>query len=139
MAKDLQRLRRIYDRTDGYCHICHRKLSFRNHGKHGAKGAWHVEHSIPRANGGTDGLNNLYPACIECNIEKGVRSTRAARAYNGITRAPYSKDLKQKIKDDNTTAGMLIGGFIGAAGGPWGVVIGATIGGMIGNSNSPTK
>lgn len=137
MSKDLQRLKNIYDRTDGYCHICHRKLSFQNHGKHGAKGAWHIEHSIAKCNGGTDRLNNLYAACIACNIEKGTLHTRTARNHNGTTRAPYHKEKKQQIKEDNTTAGMLIGGFIGAIGGPVGVAIGATIGGIIGNNNSP--
>lgn len=38
MPKDLIRLRKIYDKTDGYCHICHKKLAFSNHGITGAKG-----------------------------------------------------------------------------------------------------
>ncbi len=137
MAKDLQRLRNIYDRTDGYCHLCHRKLSFQNHGIHGAKGAWHVEHSVARFNGGTDRLNNLYPACIRCNIVKGTLATRTARSQNGVTRAPFRRERKEQIKEGNITAGMLIGGLVGAIGGPWGVAIGATIGGMIGHENSP--
>lgn len=139
MAKDLQRLRNIYDRTDGYCHLCHRKLSFQNHGTRGAKGAWHVEHSVARFHGGTDRLNNLYPACISCNIEKGTLRTRTIRSSNGVTRAPFSKEKKLQVKEDNTTAGMLIGGFVGAIGGPLGVAIGATIGGMIGSSSSPRR
>lgn len=137
MAKDLQRLKLIYDRTDGYCHICHRKLSFNNHGVNGTKGAWHVEHSIAKFNDGTDRLSNLYAACISCNIEKGTLHTRTARSYYGVARAPYSRARKQQIKEDNTTAGMLIGGLFGAIGGPWGVAIGAAIGGIIGNENSP--
>lgn len=139
MAKDLQKLRLIYERTDGYCHICHRKLSFNNHGKHGTKGAWHIEHSIPKVNGGTDRLNNLYAACIGCNIEKGTLHTRTARSRNGVTRAPYSKEKKEQIKEDNATAGMLIGGIVGAVAGPWGVAIGVTIGGLVGHQNSPRR
>lgn len=137
MAKDLLQLRRIYDKTDGYCHVCHRKLSFQNHGKRDTKGAWHIEHSIPKAKGGTDHLNNLFPACIDCNIEKSTLTSRTARSYNGNTRAPYSKDKKEEIKESNTAAGILIGGVIGLVGGPWGMAIGATIGGMIGNGSSP--
>src|SRR5260221_11719196 len=105
MAKDSQRLRNIYDRTDGYCHLCHRKLSFQNHGIHGAKGAWHVEHSVARFNGGTDRLNNLYPACIRCNIEKGTLTTQTARRYNGVTRAPYNRSKKEEIQENNTKVG----------------------------------
>ena len=67
---------RIYDRPSGYCHICGRKLSFQNYGIIDARGAWEVEHSIPWAFGGTDHLNNLYPACISCNRGKGTYSTR---------------------------------------------------------------
>ncbi len=55
-----QQLNFIYDRTHGCCHICHRKLSFKNYGIHGSRGGWHVEHSIPKAKDGTDHLNNLY-------------------------------------------------------------------------------
>lgn len=137
MAKDLQRLRSIYKRTDGYCHLCHRKLSFRNHGQKGAKGAWHIEHSVPRNNGGTDHMNNLFAACIECNIEKGTMSSRTVRSLYNNTRAPYRKEKKQEIREDNIATGMVIGGIVGLIGGPWGVTIGATLGGMIGKSNSP--
>lgn len=139
MGKDLQRLRDIYRKTDGYCHVCHRKLSFQNHGKQNAKGAWHIEHSRPRAKGGTDHLNNLFAACIECNIEKATLTSRTARGYYGNTRAPYCKEKKEAIRDDNTATGAVIGGVIGAVGGPWGIAIGAAIGGMIGHQNSPRR
>src|SRR5207249_7028843 len=77
-------LNAIYDRTSGYCHICHRKLAFYNYGIVDAKGAWEVEHSRPRALGGTHHGNNKYAACIPCNREKGHRfSTRTMRARNG--------------------------------------------------------
>ncbi|MBX2914685.1 MAG: hypothetical protein KF856_05345 [Cyclobacteriaceae bacterium] len=137
MAKDLLRLKQIFKKTDGRCHICHCRLSFDNHGKTGAKGAWHIEHSVPRACGGTNHLNNLFPACIGCNLDKGIVSSRTARSSCGNTRAPYSRTKKQKVKDDNTGTGILVGSLIGLIGGPWGVVIGATLGGMIGSENSP--
>ncbi len=78
-----KQLRAVYARTSGYCHICYRKLALDNYGKRGERGAWHVDHSNPRAKGGTDRLNNLYPACIDCNIDKGARTTRAARGSHG--------------------------------------------------------
>lgn len=137
MAKDLLKLRKIYDKTDGYCHICHRKLSFQNHGKLDSKGAWHIEHSIPRAKGGSDHLNNLFAACINCNIYKSAKAARIVRSQYGNTRAPYSKKKKEEIREVNTTAGVLIGGVIGLVGGPWGFLLGATIGAMIGDDNSP--
>jgi 5-methylcytosine-specific restriction endonuclease McrA len=132
-------LSKIYFKTDGYCHICHRKLTFSNHGAQGNKGAWHVEHSVPKAKGGTNHLNNLYPACIKCNIEKGTVHTKTARSWSGNTRAPYSAKTKKKIRNNNTATGAIIGGTIGMLLGPGGAMLGAAIGGAIGNSNSPKK
>ncbi len=80
----------IYDRTSGYCHLCKRKLSFKNYAKPGKKGAWEVEHSQPRAKGGSDRLSNLYAACIPCNRDKGTATTRTARGWHGRTRARTS-------------------------------------------------
>jgi len=139
MAKDLKRLELIYRKTNGYCHICHKKLSLKNHGINGTHGSWHIEHSIPKAKGGTNHLNNLFPACISCNLEKGVSSTKESRLKNGITRAPFNKEKKNKIKSDNTITGMGIGGAIGLIGGPIGVLIGTVLGAVIGNNNSPKK
>jgi hypothetical protein len=53
-------LSRTYDRTGGDCHVCGRKVFFTNYRIVGARGAWEVEHSIPRYLGGTNHLNNLY-------------------------------------------------------------------------------
>ena len=82
-------------------------------------------------------MNNLFAACIECNIEKGTMSSRTVRSLYNNTRAPYRKEKKQEIREDNIATGMVIGGIVGLIGGPWGVTIGATLGGMIGKSNSP--
>jgi 5-methylcytosine-specific restriction endonuclease McrA len=140
MAYENEKLNQIYSKTDGYCHICHKKLAFVNYGANGAKGSWHVEHSKPKAKGGTNHMNNLYAACISCNIEKGTSHTKTARAKNGTTRAPYSKEKKQKIKTSNTVGGATIGGGIGwAIGGPVGGLVGSLIGGAIGSGNSPKK
>src|SRR5438876_11654203 len=35
----------------------------------------HVEHIIPRIHGGTDDLDNLALACIDCNLHKGPNLT----------------------------------------------------------------
>lgn len=127
-------LRWIYDRTGGYCHLCRCKLSFTNYAKHGARGAWEVEHSRPRAKGGTDRLNNLYAAHIRCNRAKGKRSTRAAR---GGGPAPPSREARRR-KDD-ATAGAVIGGLVGSAFGPWGIAAGAAIGGLLGHESREKK
>lgn len=133
---DTKELRRIYDRTNGHCHICQKKLSFSNYGKSGQKGAWNREHSKAKFNGGTDHLNNLYAACISCNIQKGIRSSNSARRKHGHSSAPFSKSKVRQIKEDNTVAGALLGGTIGALGGPVGIAIGSALGGIFGNNIS---
>jgi 5-methylcytosine-specific restriction endonuclease McrA len=70
MSYDVEILRRIYDRTEGHCHICGKKLSFANYAISSGRGAWEVEHSVAKATGGTNHLNNLFPACITCNRSK---------------------------------------------------------------------
>lgn len=97
MKCDPEKRQRIFDRTSGKCHICHEALEFLSYGK---DGGWEIEHSNPRARGGTDRLNNLYPAHAKCNRFKGARSTSFARKRFGKTRAPLSvtKRKQEKIK-----------------------------------------
>ena len=104
------RLNDIYDRTNGQCHICYKKVSWSNYGTLGTKGAWEVDHSNPRANGGSDRLSNLYAACISCNRSKGSKNTRSQRAGNGFTSAPDSKN--KKIKNENEHIWLIVLLFI---------------------------
>jgi 5-methylcytosine-specific restriction endonuclease McrA len=134
MTYDDDTLNRIYDRTDGRCHICVAKLSFRNYGAYERRAAWEVEHSRARSTGGTGHLNNLYPACIYCNRAKGTVSARTARRWYGRTRAPLSRDRKHDLRESNTLAGVFWGGLLGAFGGPRAMIAGACIGGIIGAS-----
>ena len=105
MSYDPETLKRAYARTEGRCHICQKKLAFSNYGQFRRKGAWEIEHSVPRSKGGTDHGNNLYVACIACNRSKGNLTTRTARARNGFSRAPYSR----KERNQNAWAGGAIG------------------------------
>jgi CRISPR/Cas system Type II protein with McrA/HNH and RuvC-like nuclease domain len=61
----------IYDKADGHCYYCDKKIDWSNYGRPGEKGAWSVDHMRPVSRGGTDHLNNLVPACITCNSSKG--------------------------------------------------------------------
>jgi 5-methylcytosine-specific restriction endonuclease McrA len=134
MKFDVEQRRLIYDRTSGYCHICHKKLSFVNYGCGGEKGAWEVEHSRPQAKGGTHHGNNLYPACIKCNRDKSHHTTSTARRWNGTTRAPLSKLKKRQIREDNANICTVIGGVVGIMGGPIGIAAGAFVGRQIGKN-----
>ena len=137
MKLDSKTKRKIYDRTRGYCHLCSKKLAFTNYGKLGARAAWEIDHSNPRANGGTDRIYNLYAACISCNRSKQHGSTRSARAQNGRTRAPLSAEKRRKAVRDNTLAGGIAGLLGGTLLGPAGAVLGASIGAALGNCVDP--
>lgn len=137
MPFTVDQLRRIHDRTDGNCHICGKKTYFNNYGKFGARGAWEVEHSVCKANGGTSHGNNLYAAHISCNRSKGTCTSRTARSHNGRSRAPLSKDRKDNLQTANTAGGAAVGALIGTAFGPGGTLLGALVGGLLGNSIDP--
>ncbi len=137
MAYDNEKLNRIYERTDGYCHVCCKKLSFVNYAQPVRKGAWEVEHSRPRAKGGTNHLNNLYPACITCNRDKGTVTTQTARSWKGRKRAPLSKEKKKREKKTNAVAGGILGGLIGSVFGPWGTAAGVSIGAKLAYDDDP--
>ncbi len=133
-----EQLSRIFERTDGRCHICHGKLCFDNYGLFGRRGSWEVEHSNPRCNGGSDRLGNLYAAHIVCNRQKGSMTTRTARAWNGRTKAPLSKERKEAIRSENRWGWGSIGALTGAAVfGPPGLLLGAIAGALVGDRIKP--
>ena len=82
----------VYDRTGGYCRYCEKKLSRINYGPPGARGAWEVDHSVPQSLGGTDYLSNLWPACIECNRNKG---TMTGPQYMRLFESPRQSSSSQ--------------------------------------------
>ena|SRR5947207_7815542 len=129
-----EQLLRIYDRTSGYCHICRKKLSYTNYGRPGTRGSWEVEHSVARANGGSNHGNNLYAACITCNRSKGAMTTRSARAANGRTCAPLSRKARAAKRGEHTVLGAGVGALVGTALGPGGPLLVGLIGALIGNS-----
>jgi len=131
-------LSRIFDRTDAHCHICHRKLCFGTYGLFGLRGAWEVEHSNPRCNGGSDRLGNLYAAHIVCNRQKGSMTTRTARAWKGRTKAPLSRERKEAIRSENRWGWGSVAALTGAAIlGPPGLILGAIAGALVGDGIKP--
>lgn len=77
MSFDDETLEAVFSKTSGTCRYCGKKLSFSNYGANGRRGAWVVDHANPVSRGGTDYLRNLWPACIECNLDKGDRTAQS--------------------------------------------------------------
>lgn len=76
---------------------------------------WHCEHLIPRADGGSDEADNLYPICIPCHkpktandvkwIAKGKRVRakhegiwQSSRPMPGSRRSPFKRKMNGKIE-----------------------------------------
>ena len=60
----------VFDKTAGRCHFCGDELVFEKRGKwHGpGSGAWEADHVVQMARSvGRDVVENLLPACSECN------------------------------------------------------------------------
>ena len=51
---------RVFATKGHKCHYC-------------GEDAWQVDHFIPRAHGGTDDMDNLFPCCGPCNASKGTK------------------------------------------------------------------
>lgn len=132
-------LEKIFLRSSGYCHICHKKLQLNQYGQFGKRGAWEVEHSNPQAKGGTHRLNNLYPACIACNRAKGTKSSRTVRAQHGKKRAPLSVHKRRKVKSVNALKGVLLGGVTGVFISVEAAMILATLGVIVGYWRNPDQ
>ena len=139
MAYDKIALRKIYDRTDGRCHICGKKLSFINYGKKDERGAWEVDHSHPRSKGGGDHLNNLRACCVPCNRTKGTCTSQTARSWFDRKKAPLSKIKRKEVKYTNAIFGGIAGLIIGLCVSPLFALIGVAVGGKIGYDVDPDK
>jgi hypothetical protein len=115
-------------------------IAFTNYGIVGARGAWEVEHSNPRARGGTHMRRNLYAACIPCNRSKGFRSTKSVRHENGVRKAPLCVQQRKAAKEQQALAGGLAGGTLGGTlFGPLGAVAGFLIGASVAAGQNPDR
>jgi 5-methylcytosine-specific restriction endonuclease McrA len=135
-----ERRRDVFELTRGKCHLCYKQLSFNTYGIHGARGAWHVDHSLPIARGGTNHLNNLRAACITCNLDKSTASSRTARSWHGKRRAPLSTARHDQAKAYNALGAGALGASIGGMiAGPGGAALGGLLGALLGHDADPDE
>jgi len=60
---------RVRERAGNACEYCHL------HQDDSPLAVLHIEHVIPKTHGGSDELDNLALACIDCNLHKGTNLT----------------------------------------------------------------
>lgn len=125
----------IFDRTDGRCHLCGKGIVFGNYCLLGRRGAWEVDHSRAVALGGGNHGNNLYPAHIRCNRQKGIRSSRSVRKQNGLSGPLLSSERRSDIRQENAWLGGAAAGLLGLllTGGLGGAVILGALGAVTGH------
>ncbi len=69
----------VRDRAGDSCEYC------QLHQSDSPLAALHLDHIVPRFHGGTDELDNLALACIDCNLRKGSNLTGIDPETNRVT------------------------------------------------------
>ncbi len=70
--------------------------------------ALHVEHIIPKIHGGTDDLDNLALACIDCNLHKGPNLTGIDPQTRRVTELFHPR--RHRWEDHFATKGLYMVG-----------------------------
>lgn len=76
---DAQTRAQVRDRAGNRCEYC------QLHQDDSPLAILHIEHVIPKVHGGTDDLENLALACIDCNLHKGPNLTGIDPESNRVT------------------------------------------------------
>jgi len=69
----------VRTRADNRCEYC------QLHQDDSPLASLHVEHVVPKKHGGSDGIDNLALACIDCNLHKGSNLTGIDPETNEVT------------------------------------------------------
>lgn len=69
----------VRERAQNACEYCHL------HQDDSPLATLHIEHIIPKIHGGSDDIDNLALACIDCNLHKGTNLTGMDPETNTLT------------------------------------------------------
>ncbi len=67
-------VRNAFEKVNGYCQICGKKLIYANRGNALGRGGWDAKHIKPVSEGGKDEVRNCMILCMDC-MEKLGSST----------------------------------------------------------------
>jgi len=80
----------VYEKTDGHCAYCGAEL-----GRHNKMT---IDHVVPLALEGGNGVNNMLPACLACNQTKGALTVEQFRA----DRSKAAKEIHLNLMNSNS-------------------------------------
>lgn len=134
MAFDSDTLNSIYASTQGFCHLCRRKLSFSRFGCDDGRGAWDIDAVSPHPK-----VTALLPGCLRCLQKTPPRPTPMSAPVPTVAAevsAPEpDPDCESQAAEPAEPAqrpladSALVGGAFGAMlGGLWGAVLGGLVG-----------
>ena len=93
---------RVRERAGNRCEYC--KL----HQDDSPLAVLHVEHILPKFHGGSDQLDNLALACIDCNLHKGTNLTGLDPQTNRVTELFHPR--RQRWEDHFAWRGKSVAG-----------------------------
>lgn len=99
-----KRLLKIFLKTNGHCHFCGDELNFEHRRRSKQADAWEQDHFVAKRRGGVDSVDNLLPACWQCNQLRWSRTGRGIRkrlvaGMLALKDRKVAKRLKELIKN----------------------------------------
>lgn len=58
------------EKPKGHCRHCGKIIVYSHYGDRNKSTGWEIDHSNPKARGGTNNPRNLYSVCSKCNMKK---------------------------------------------------------------------
>ncbi len=92
----------VRERAQNACEYCHL------HQDDSPLAALHVEHIIPKTHGGSDNIDNLALACIDCNLHKGTNLTGIDPETDAVTELFHPR--RQSWEDHFEWQGIYLAG-----------------------------
>ena len=92
----------VRERAQNACEYCHL------HQDDSPLAALHIEHIIPKIHGGSDDIENLALACIDCNLHKGTNLTGIDPDTNELTELFHPR--RQELNDHFEWQGIYLAG-----------------------------
>ena len=76
---DNETINYVYEKTDGYCYYCSKRLSFKNYGEPGNHGAWEIDHSKPKSKAAPIIVGIWFPHVLSATGTKAQEEAQATK------------------------------------------------------------